>query len=92
MSNIPRAVSAPVEYIPVLSTHFARRLAVCVLLTVLDIAVTGTCAPTLYQVSSGHPAWLAGLAVCSPRRSSHSFTSGFARYADASARSESPQT
>jgi hypothetical protein len=63
MSNIPRAVSAPVEYIPVLSTHFARRLAVCVLLTVLDIAVTGTCAPTLYQVSSGHPAWLAGLAV-----------------------------
>jgi hypothetical protein len=63
MPNIPRIVSAPVEYIPVLSVRFARRLAVCVLVTVLDVAVVTTFGPTLYQVSSGHPAWLAGLAV-----------------------------
>jgi hypothetical protein len=63
MPNIPRIVSAPVEYIPVLSVRFARRLAICVLVTVLDVAVVTTFGPRLYQVSSGHPAWLAGLAI-----------------------------
>jgi hypothetical protein len=61
MPNIPRIVSAPVEYIPVLSARFARRLAVCVLVTVLDVAVVTSFGPTLYQVSIGHPFWLAGL-------------------------------
>jgi hypothetical protein len=63
MSNIPRIISTPVEYIPVLSARFARRVAVCVLMTVLDVAVTAACAPPLYQVSTGHPVWFAGLAV-----------------------------
>jgi hypothetical protein len=63
MPNIPRIVSAPVEYVPVLSTRFARRVAVCVLVTVLDVAVVTTFAPALYQVSIGRPFWLAGLAI-----------------------------
>ena len=63
MPNIPRIVSVPVEYIPVLSARFARRVAVCVLVTVLDAAVIATFGPTLYQVSLGHPFWLAGLAI-----------------------------
>ena len=63
MRNIPRIISASVEYIPVLSARFARRVAVCVLVTVLDAAVIATFGPTLYQVSLGHPFWLAGLAI-----------------------------
>jgi len=63
MPNIPRIVSAPVEYIPVLSARFAWRLAVCVLVTVLDVAVVTTFGPTLYQVSIGHPFWLAGFTM-----------------------------
>ena len=49
---IPRIVSAPAEYIPVLSARFARRLAVCVPFS-----------PTLYQESIGHPFWLSGLTM-----------------------------
>jgi uncharacterized phage infection (PIP) family protein YhgE len=60
MPDIPRIVSAPAEYIPVLSARFAWRLAVCVLVTVLDAAVVTTFGPTLYQVSIGHPFWLVG--------------------------------
>jgi hypothetical protein len=63
MPNIPRIVSAPVEYIPVLSARFARRVAVCVLVTMLDLAVIATFGPTLYRVSIGHSFWLAGLAI-----------------------------
>jgi hypothetical protein len=63
MPNIPRIVSAPVECIPVLSTRFVRRLAVCALVTVLDAAVIATFGPALYQVSLGHPFWLAGLVI-----------------------------
>jgi hypothetical protein len=63
MPNIPRIVSAPVEYIPVLSARFARRLAICVLVTVLDVAVIAAFGLTLYQVSIGHPFWLAGLTM-----------------------------
>ncbi len=62
MPNIPRLVSAPVEYVPVLSARFASRMAVCVLMTLLDATVTATCAPPLYQVSTGHQLWRAGLA------------------------------
>ena len=63
MPNIPRIVSAPVEYIPVLSARFARRLAVCALVTVLDVVVITIFGPTLYRVSLGHSLWLAGLAI-----------------------------
>jgi hypothetical protein len=63
MPNTPRIVSAPVEYIPVLSARFARRVAVCVLVTVIDLAVITTSGPTLYQVSIGHPFWQGGLAL-----------------------------
>ena len=63
MPNIPRDTSAPVEYSPVLSARFAGRLAVCALVTVLDLAVINTFGPTLYQVSLGHPFWLAGLTM-----------------------------
>lgn len=61
MPNTPRIASAPVEYVPVLSTHFVTRIAVCVLMTVLDVAVTAAFAPPLYQVSIGHPLWLSGI-------------------------------
>jgi len=63
MPNIPRIVSAPAEYIPVVSARFARRLAVCVLVTVLDVAVVTSFGPALYQVSISHPFWLAGLTM-----------------------------
>ena len=63
MPNIPRIISAPVEYIPVLSVRFARRLAVCVLVTVLDVTVVTSFGPALYQVSISHPFCLAGLTM-----------------------------
>jgi hypothetical protein len=63
MPNIPRTVSAPVEYVPVLSARFACRIAICMLLTALDAGVIATYGPTLYQVSSGHPSWLVVLVL-----------------------------
>jgi hypothetical protein len=63
MPNIPRTVSAPVEYVPILSARFACRIAICVLLTALDAGVITAYGPTLYQVSSGHPSWLVVLAL-----------------------------
>ena len=63
MPNIPRIVSAPVEYIPVLSSRFASRIAICVLLTALDAWVIVAYGPTLYEFSSGHLSWLAALAA-----------------------------
>jgi hypothetical protein len=32
-------------------------------MTVLDLAVTAASAPPLYQVSIGHPVWLAGISA-----------------------------
>lgn len=63
MPEIPRVVSAPVEYVPVLSSGFALRFAVCLLLTSLDAGVISAFGPPLYRVSAGHPSWLAGLAL-----------------------------
>jgi hypothetical protein len=62
MPNLPRTVSAPVEYIPVLSARFAFRIAICVLVTGLDAGVIAAYGPTLYQASSGHPSCLVLLA------------------------------
>jgi hypothetical protein len=62
MPNLPRTVSAPVEYVPVLSARFASRIAICVLVTALDAGVIAAYGPTLYQASSGHPSWLVLLA------------------------------
>ncbi len=61
MLNIPRFVLAPVEFIPVLSTRFAGRLSVCLFLTVFNVAVIVTCAPSLFEVSGHHPLWLVGV-------------------------------
>ena len=61
MSEIPRDVSAPVEYVPVLFPRFALRFAVCLLLTSLDAGVISAFGPPLYRVSADHPSWLAGL-------------------------------
>jgi hypothetical protein len=58
MPNLPRVVSAPAEHVPVVSARFASRIAVCTLLTTLDAGVIVDYAPTLYQVSLGHPFWL----------------------------------
>jgi hypothetical protein len=62
MPNVPRTVSAPVEYVPILSARFACRIAICMLLTALDAGVIAAYGPTLYNVSSGHPSWLVVLA------------------------------
>ncbi len=61
MLNIPRFVLAPVEFVPVLSTRFAVRLSGCLLLTVFNVAVIVTCAPSLFEVSAHHPLWFAGV-------------------------------
>ncbi|WP_263359501.1 hypothetical protein [Acidicapsa ligni] len=61
MPYIPRVVSASVEYVPVLPARFARQVALCVLVTLLDAAVAASCGPTLFRVSVGHPVWQAGL-------------------------------
>jgi len=61
MLNSPRFVMAPVEFVPVLSTRFAGRLLACLLLTVFNLAVIVTCAPSLFEVSAHHPLWLAGV-------------------------------
>lgn len=61
MLNIPRLFLAPVEFVPVLSTRFAGRLAGCLLLTVFNVAVIVTCAPSLFEVSAHHPLWLVGV-------------------------------
>ena len=59
MPEIPRVVSAPVEY----SSIFSSRFAVCLLLTSLDAGVISAFGPALCRVSAGHPSWLAGLAI-----------------------------
>ncbi len=63
MPNIPRIVSAPVDYVPIFSLRFVLRLAPGVLLTSLDAGVIATCGVTLYRVSAGHPLWLVGLTL-----------------------------
>jgi hypothetical protein len=63
MPEIPRVVSAPVEYSPIFSARFALRFAVCLLLTSLDAGVISAFGPALYRVSADHPSWLAGLAI-----------------------------
>ena len=63
MPEIPRVVSAPVEYVPALSSRFALRFVVCLLLTSLDAGVISTFGPALYRVSADHPSWLVGLAL-----------------------------
>lgn len=61
MLNIPHFVLAPVEFVPVLSTRFAGRMLACLLLSVFNIAVIVTCAPSLFEVSAHHPLWLVGV-------------------------------
>ena len=63
MANMPRTVSEPAECVPVLSVRFVSRIAICLLLTILDAGVIATYGPTLYQVSSSHPSWLVVLAL-----------------------------
>jgi hypothetical protein len=63
MPNIPRIVSAPVDYVPIFSLRFVLRLVPGVLLTSLDAGVIATCGGTLYRVSAGHPLWLVGLTL-----------------------------
>lgn len=63
MPEIPRVVSAPVEYSPIFSARFAFRFAVCLLLTSLDVGVISAFGPALYRVSADHPSWLAGLVL-----------------------------
>ena len=63
MPEIPRVISTPVEYVPILSSRFALRFAICLLLTSLDAGVTSAFGPALYRVSADHPSWLVGLAL-----------------------------
>ena len=63
MPEIPRVISAPAEYVPILSSRFTLRFAVCLLLTSLDAGVISAFGPALYRVSADHPSWLAGLAL-----------------------------
>ena len=63
MPEISRTISAPVEYVPILSSRFTLRFAVCLLLTSLDAGVISAFGPALYRVSADHPSWPAGLAL-----------------------------
>jgi len=63
MPNIPRVVSTPVEFVPVLSARFALRFALCLLVTSLNVAVVAIYGGTLYRASSHHPVCLAGVTV-----------------------------
>jgi hypothetical protein len=60
MPNIPRIISAPVEYVP-LSARFILRLLISFLLTSLDAGVIAAYGVTLYRVSASHPVWQVGL-------------------------------
>ena len=63
MPNIPRLVSAPVDYVPLRSTRFVLRLTLCVLVTAINAAVIADTAAILYRVSAHHPLWLAGVSL-----------------------------
>ena len=63
MPEIPRTISARVEYVPIVYCRFTFRFAVCLLLTSLDAGVISAFGPALYRVSADHPSWLAGLAL-----------------------------
>ena len=61
MPNIPRIISAPVEYVPVFSARFILRLLISFLLTSLDAGVIAAYGVTLYRVSANHPVWQVAL-------------------------------
>ena len=55
MPEVPRVVLAPVEYVPVFSFRFARRVVLCLLLTACNAGVIAFASPPLYGVTAGHP-------------------------------------
>lgn len=63
MPNMPRILSTPVEYVPILSTRFALRFALCLVVTSLNVAVVAIYGGTLYRASSHHPVCLVGVTV-----------------------------
>jgi hypothetical protein len=63
MPDIPRIVSARVDYVAIFSRRFALRLLVCVLLTSLDAAVIALFGPTLYRATTNHPLWFIGISL-----------------------------
>jgi hypothetical protein len=63
MPNIPRIISAPVEYVPIFSARFILRLLISFLLTSLDAVVIAAYGVTLYRVSANHPVWQVGLTL-----------------------------
>ena len=54
MPESPRVVFAPVEYVPVFSLRFARRIVLCLLLTAGNIRVITFVSPPIYGVTAGH--------------------------------------
>lgn len=63
MPNLTRRVSTPVEYTPLHSTRFVLRLALCVLVTAMNVAVIAYTAPILYRASAHHPVWSTGVSL-----------------------------
>ena len=55
MPELSRVVLASVEYVPVLSFRFARRVVLCLLLTAGNIGVITFASPPLHGVTVGHP-------------------------------------
>ena len=63
MSDVSRRISTAAEYVSILSTSFARRLAISVLLTSLDAGVVARFGVPLYRASADHVSWLVGLTL-----------------------------
>lgn len=63
MPNLTRLVSTSVDYVPLRTTRFVLRLALCVLVTAMNVAVIAYTAPILYRASAHHPVWSAGVSL-----------------------------
>jgi hypothetical protein len=63
LPNIPRIISAPVDYVPFFSLRFVVRFVLCVLLTSLDAGVVALFGHTLYRATANHPFWFIGVSL-----------------------------
>ena len=63
MSNLRSIASTQPEEVTISVVRIPRRLAICVLLTALNVAVVGHFGGTLYRSTAGDPLQSAGVAL-----------------------------